>query len=314
MENQFAKDIIKGLKSRPKFLPSKYFYDKKGSEIFIEIMKMPEYYLTACEMEIFQKQSSKIIDAFKIEKGEKIEVIELGAGDGYKTIELLKELDKKHSFVYKPIDISIGALEQLEINVREKLPDLSIELIRGDFFQKLHELQQDNTKKIVLFLGSTLGNMEDEIATNFLVEIQKNLNKKDLLLIGLDLIKEERIVLPAYHDSQGITSSFNLNLLQRINRELHADFNLAKFQHEPEYSEKTGKAKSFLKSLEKQKIHFKDLDISIDFEKNERIFMEISRKYNDEILKNLLQKTTFQIKQKFLDSKQYFADYLLEVE
>ncbi len=314
MKNQFAADIRQGLTSKNKFLPSKYFYDTKGSEIFIEIMNMPEYYLTNAEHEIFKNQALDLLKAFDIQEDEYFELIELGAGDGSKTIELLKALNGNFKFDYKPIDISSGALNQLKKNIQDELPNLKIDLEQGDFFEKLYELQSNKTKKIVLFLGSTLGNMEDTLARDFLAEISKNLNKKDLLLIGLDQIKEKGIVYPAYNDPNGITSSFNLNLLERINKEFRANFDLKYFEHRPEYSEKTGIAKSFLKSMKNQCVKIEDLDLTITFEKEEQIFMEISRKYNDPILKDLIENSDFRIKHKFQDSKKYFADYILEIK
>ncbi|WP_196890204.1 L-histidine N(alpha)-methyltransferase [Aureivirga sp. CE67] len=314
MTNQFAKDVYEGLNSNPKCLPSKYFYDTKGSEIFVEIMKLPEYYLTRSEFEIFEKQSQKIIEAFQIKQNESIEIIELGAGDGYKTVELLKKMYSQFEFTYKPIDISKGALLNLEKNIKSELPDISMEPIQGDFFETLHELQANDTRKVVLFLGSTLGNMVDRVAKKFIESIAENLNKNDILLLGLDLIKSKEIVVPAYNDVKGITSSFNFNLLQRINNELDANFNLEYFEHAPEYSEETGIAKSFLKSTRKQTVVFDTLDFEIDFEKNEKIFTEISRKYDDSILQMLVKDSGFEISEKIMDEKKYFADYILKKE
>ena len=190
-------------------------------------------------------------------------------------------------------------------------PDLEIDPQQGDYFQVLDALFLSSKPKVILFIGSNLGNMQDEVATGFLNKISTHLKRNEKLLLGVDLIKSKAIVLPAYNDAAGITRDFNLNLLKRINRELDADFDLENFEHSPEYTEEEGIAKSFLKSKKKQTVHIKELNKSFHFEENELIHTEISRKYNDQILENLLEDTSLKITDKFLDSRKYFADYIL---
>lgn len=315
MNNNFKTDVNSGLSSIPKTLPSKYFYNKKGDSLFVEIMNLPEYYLTDSEHDIFKNKTDELINSLEIKKEEYFELIELGAGDGSKTKELLKSLTKhKYQFDYFPIDISANALRLLKNNLEEEIPELEVKPQQGDYFDILSSLKENKKPKIILFLGSTLGNIRDEIASKFIAELGSNLMKGDKLLLGLDLIKSKDIVLPAYNDSQGVTAEFNLNLLHRINEELGANFNLNHFKHQPEYDEKEGVAKSFIVSTTNQKVQIKALQKEFNFSKNEKIHTEISRKYNDGILHEILKNTDFVIKNKILDSKEYFADYVIEKE
>ena len=310
--NTFLKDVNDGLSQNPKYLSSHYFYDKKGDELFRQIMEMPEYYLTNSELEIFKEQTDAIIESFGLDKSQEFELIELGAGDGEKTQHLLKRLTEKNfKFKFIPVDISKNSLEQITERMTDLFPTLKIEGKQGDYFHVLDELFISDTPKVILFIGSNLGNMADEIATNFLKKIAINMKPGEKLLLGLDLIKSQDIVLPAYNDAAGITRDFNLNLLRRINNELGADFDISTFEHQPEYTEEEGIAKSFLRSKKKQTVYIKDLEKSFDFAADEKIHTEISRKYDNEILQKLIANSGLEISKKLLDHKNYFADYIL---
>jgi len=310
--NTFFSDVNSGLSQNPKYISSHYFYDKAGDEIFQQIMDMPEYYLTNAELEIFREQSEALIESFEINKNEEFELIELGAGDGQKTQHLIKKLlEKNYHFKFIPVDISHNSLSVITDRLGNFFPELKIDPKQGDYFQVLDELFLSKHPKVILFIGSNLGNMEDQVAQQFLEKIAQHLKSKEKLLLGLDLIKSQEIVLPAYNDAAGITRDFNLNLLKRINRELGADFDLENFEHAPEYTEEEGIAKSFLKSKIKQTVFIKDLNKSFDFQENELIHTEISRKYNDKILNEIIENSGLEISEKFLDQKKYFADYIL---
>jgi len=312
MNKQFLLDVDKGLHSKPKFLSSRYFYDEIGDKLFVDIMKMPEYYLTNSEFEIFCDQTEKLINSLALKRDTHFELVELGAGDGTKTKELLKcLLEQNFSFDYCPVDISQHALDDLHSRFSLELPNLSIKPLQGDYFEVLSSIGDSKHPKIVLFLGSNMGNLHDHEASYFLNQLEGSLNTKDKLVLGLDLIKPEEIVLPAYDDSQKITSKFNLNLLERMNRELHAEFDISQFKHQPEYTEKEGIAKSFLVSNKVQSVNIKALNKTITFFEGEKIHTEISRKYNDEILAEIISTSRFTISNKLTDSKRYFADYIL---
>jgi L-histidine Nalpha-methyltransferase len=309
---EFKKEVSDGLNSSPKTLPSKYFYDKIGDDLFVQIMNMPEYYLTRCEMEIFTERTDALIEQFEISKDTPFELIELGAGDGTKTVKLLSRLvELGYNFQYNPVDISQNALNGLEKFLSEEIPALNVLKQQGDYFEVLSGFKENVTKKVVLFLGSNLGNLTDSKAADFIYKLGENLVPNDILLLGVDLIKPVEIVLPAYHDEQMITSRFNLNLLHRLNEEMGANFQLDKWSHAPTYSEDTGIAKSFIRSDIKQEVYVEGIGQDFSFEAGELIHTEISRKYDDEILKNIIADTDFYYKDRVLDSKKFFADYVL---
>ncbi|WP_375241373.1 L-histidine N(alpha)-methyltransferase [Polaribacter sp.] len=312
MIETFKEEIKQGLTATPKTLPSKYFYNKIGDALFVQIMNLPEYYLTRSEFDIFKNKTQQLIDAFGIDKDTHFELIELGAGDGTKTKELLKVLDaQNYRFDYMPIDISANALAQLKNNLAKELPNVSVKTQQGDYFNVLHSLKENNNPKVMLFLGSNIGNMDDEIATEFIYNLGANLQKGDKLLLGADLIKSKEIVLPAYNDAQGITAKFNLNLLDRINTELNADFNTSQFKHQPEYNEAEGIAKSFIVSTHDQEVTVQQLNTTFHFKEGEKIHTEISRKYNDALIQQIIANTSFTLDTKIMDTNAYFADYIL---
>lgn len=312
MIEKFKVDIDNGLSANPKTLPSKYFYNKNGNALFVKIMDLPEYYLTRSELDIFNNRTEELVDSFGIKSNTHFELVELGAGDGLKTKELLHFLDRKNfTFDYLPIDISSNALQLLKENINQELPNIHVETKQGEYFDVLAFLKKRKTPKVVLFLGSNIGNMNDDLALQFIHDLDKNLQSGDKLLLGVDLIKPKEIVLPAYNDSQGVTAQFNLNLLARINKELGGDFILENFIHQPEYDEKEGIAKSFITSIAAQKVRIKTLKKKYLFAKGEKIHTEISRKYNDEIIQKIIAGSNFEVLHKITDSKNYFADYIL---
>ena len=312
MINQFAKDVDDGLSQPQKKLSSKYFYDEKGDALFVEIMGLAEYYLTRAEMQIFSEQTHNIIESFQLNRSEYFELIELGAGDGSKTQHLLQALsDEDYQFDYMPIDISQNALDLLEQSLNKELPHISVKSKQGDYFDILESLRDSHHPKVLLFLGSNIGNMPDDTASEFIYHLGENLSPGDKLLIGADLIKSADIVVPAYDDSKGITRQFNLNLLYRINNELGANFDLKNFDHVCEYTEEEGIVKSYLKSICDQAVTIKATGKTYQFTAGEKIHTEVSRKYNDEILNKILSKTDFKIIEKLKDKQAYFADYVL---
>jgi L-histidine N-alpha-methyltransferase len=311
MIEQFKKDVDAGLSAVNKSLSSKYFYDKKGDALFVEIMHSDEYYLTRAELEIFQNQTSAIIDSLNLSKESYFELVELGAGDGLKTKELLRSLaNQNYTFDYFPIDISQNALDQLKHSLKTELPQVAVEPKQGDYLKVLESLKQTKNQKVILFLGSNIGNMTDGLAATFMEKLSDSLAPGDKLLLGVDLIKSKEVVLPAYNDSKGFTRAFNLNLLDRINQELGGDFVVENFKHAPEYSESEGIAKSYLVSTINQEAKISSLQKTFRFEAGEKIFMEISRKYNDEIISYITRDTQLRVIAKFTDSKGYFANYV----
>ena len=314
MENLFLNDVLKGLSANPKTLSSRYFYDAIGDKLFQQIMELPEYYLTRSEMEIFKTKSDQFLQHTSLNRDTFFELVDLGAGDATKTKELIKYLLKEgYNFSYVPVDISTNALSQLKSNLAAEFPDLQVQTEQGDYFEVLHRAEHNLKPKRILFLGSNIGNLNDEQAHDFLSKLSDLLLPNDYLILGVDLIKSASIVLPAYDDAQKITAKFNLNLLNRINNELGGNFNLNNFKHVPKYSEETGIAESYLESTANQCIQLNGSKTEFHFKEGERIHTEISRKYNDEILQNILKNTHFEIVNRITDSKNYFADYVIKI-
>ena len=309
--SQFAADVLAGLSSSPKILSSKYFYDNEGSRLFQEIMKLPEYYLTACEMEIFVGQTEDILREF--ESGtEGFDLIELGAGDGAKTAVLVDHFLKRGvDLTYSPIDISLQALDQLSLRFTEKFPDLRIEALRGDYFRILKSLKNGSgRRKILLFLGSNIGNFRREEAIDFFRQLRQVMNDNDLLFVGFDLQKDPHVIVRAYDDPKGVTAAFNLNLLKRINRELGADFDLSKFSHYAVYRPVEAAARSFLISRETQSVYIEALERSFDFNAWEAVFVEISQKYSLAMIDEFADESGFSVVRNFFDEKRFYTDSL----
>ncbi|MBU1369790.1 MAG: L-histidine N(alpha)-methyltransferase [Bacteroidetes bacterium] len=310
--SSFAIDVMDGLRADPKYLSSKYFYDEAGSRLFQQIMHMPEYYLTDCEMDIFKEKGDAIIQAFGM-NGQAFDLIELGAGDGLKTKVLLEKLCQlKKDFTYIPVDISATALNDLEKSIRRILPEIKMSGLKGDYFEMLSHWQHQKPK-VLLFLGSNLGNFSMEQTRNFLSELRKVLNAGDQLLLGLDLQKDPEVILQAYNDPHGLTAQFNLNLLTRINKEMDADFRLELFEHQEVYNPDNGLASSYLISKEEQKVTLKLTDETIRLTAGERIFTEQSQKYSKTMIEEMAQQSGFEIVSWFSDQRNWFTDVLWRV-
>lgn len=311
---QFCAHVLEGLSATDKLLSSRYFYDAEGDRLFQAIMSSPEYYPTNCEQEVFEHQGVQI--AKKLAAGGAFELEELGSGDGLKTQFLLDALHSINaSFRYRPIDISANSLELISKRLCADRPWLKMNAIHSDYMQHLRSNQLANPgsagpRKVVMFLGSNLGNFQHANAVEFLSLIRGSMRGSDALLIGLDLQKEPAVIRAAYNDAGGHTRDFNLNLLHRMNRELGADFSISDFKHAPEYNPETGAACSFLVSTRPQTVHIKALQKSFEFAEGEKIFMEISQKYSTKQIEDLAVESGFKVKESFFDSRRWFTDQI----
>ncbi len=308
----FEKEVYEGLTAFPKYLSSKYFYDEVGDELFQQIMALPEYYLTRTEYEIFNKHSEKIIQSFDTIK-EGFDLIELGAGDGKKTKILLKELLKqKLDFAYMPIDISQNAVDGLVSTLQNEMPNVVVQGQVGEYFEVLDRLKQLSTrKKVVMVLGSNIGNLLHPRAIQFLKKLGSAMNPNDLIFMGFDQKKHPQKVLDAYNDKTGVTAAFNKNVLARINKELDGNFDLDKFMHWETYDPESGTAKSYLVSKEKQTVDINNLSLQVHFEAWESVHTEISQKYDDDIVKWLTKESGLKIVNSFSDTNNDYKNYLL---
>lgn len=311
--SQFARDVQEGLSARQKRLSSKYFYDKRGDALFQAIMNMPEYYLTRSEYEILQMHKEILQKFFQNGSGH-FNLIEFGAGDGFKTKILLQHfMEAGVDFKYLPIDISENVLDILTKDLRQSIPGLAVEGICNDYFKALNQLSQTaDRRNVVLFLGSNIGNFAEAEALNFLSKLADGLNTHDLILIGFDLKKDPKQILAAYNDHTGITCAFNMNLLRRINEELGGDFDPQKWEHYPLYDPVSGEARSYLMSRQKQEVHISALNQTFSFEAWEPVHVEISRKYDLKTISRYAQSSGFQVVENFFDCKHYYTDSLWE--
>lgn len=305
--DQFFDDVITGLRSTPKRLNSKYFYDANGDKLFQDLMNCQEYYPTQCELEIFSSKTAEICKAI-IADGSPFDLIELGAGDATKSTYLLQYLlEQKADFTYMPIDISDNVISYLNITLPVTLPGIRINGLNGEYFAMMTQAAaMSDRRKVILFLGSNIGNMPVAEAISFSKELRKHLNAGDMALIGFDLKKNPATILAAYNDKGGITRRFNLNLLERINRELGGNFDVEKFDHYPSYDPESGACKSYLVSQQDQIVNVGDKHIH--FQKDEYIYMEISQKFTVSQTGHMAEKSGFKPLELFYDSKNWFMD------
>lgn len=305
--NQFYEDVVLGLKATPKRLNSKYFYDAQGDKLFQDLMNCEEYYPTRCELEIFSKKTAEVCKAI-IGDGDAFDLIELGAGDAFKSAYLLKYLlEQGADFTYLPIDISANVISYLNITLPVTLPELKITGLNGEYFEMLGKAATISGKrKVVMFLGSNIGNMDVKEAGGFCRELRNHLSIGDLMVIGFDLKKNPKTILAAYNDKDGLTKRFNLNLLERINRELNGNFNIVQFDHYPFYDPETGSCKSYLISLCDQQVKINKQ--VIHFLKDEYIYMEISQKFTVEQIDQIAVNNSFMPVEHFFDDKKWFID------
>ncbi len=309
----FALDVLMGLSAQKKSLSSKYFYDDAGSALFSRLMNLPEYYLTGCEFEIFERHKG---DISRMLPRKPFSLVELGAGDGRKTTVLLREFLKRGKrFEFVPIDISEAAVKGLTSAVREDFPGLRTRGIVSDYFDAFKWLNRGRPRpRVVLFLGSTIGNFSGPRARVFLRTLWNALNPGDLVLIGFDLKKDINVLRKAYNDSKGTTAKFNLNLLRRINNELGGDFDLSRFQHMSNYNVFLGAMESSLLSLKAQVVNIAHLNNKFSFKAYEPIHLEYSYKFLPEDTRALATATGYEVLASYYDSRKYFIDTVWKVK
>lgn len=309
-KSQLAEDVDHGLSAPFKHLQSKYFYDATGDALFREIMELPEYYLTRSEFEILSAESEKILAPWK---GKSLNIIELGAGDGTKTklfLQAAKNLGL--DFTYFPVDISADVLQVNRANLEEVCETSPVQ---GDYSQVLKDAGlQKLPNKLVLFLGSNIGNFTPEDTASFFKYLGENTTSEDHILIGYDLDKDPRTILDAYNDKAGVTRDFNLNLLTVLNRELGAGFDPADFYHYPVYDPEMKAAKSYLVSNKEQEVFMEALGKSFHFRKGESIFTEISKKYTIPEIEDMAASAHFKVESIHYDSRKYYVNVLMKRE
>ena len=299
--------IISLLKNKKKSLPTQYLYDDLGSKLFEEICETEEYYLTRTEKQILELNASDIANEVLPS-----EIFEFGSGSSKKTKTLISKILKRNKkLTYFSFDISIKALKMSYNELNKISKSLHVHLIKGDFNNDMKRIKKSKKNRLYLFLGSTLGNFNNKIAINFLDNIASLMNKEDSFLLGVDKVKDEKIINSAYNDSKGITKKFNKNILNVINKEYNLNFNEKNFLHNAKFNLEKSQIEMYLESTVDHSVKLPN-DENLNIEKGEKILTEISRKFSEKTLRDLFNKANLEIKKSYTDNKKYFSLYLLK--
>ncbi len=305
----FAADVCAGLTASPKRLDCRYFYDRDGSRLFEEICDLPEYYLTRAEHAILTTHADEIAGAMP----GGTTLVELGSGSAVKTRLLIDALRRAHGGVrYVPIDISSDALEDSAHALLADYDELEIVGVAGEYADGLAVLAADvPSPRLVLWLGSNIGNLHRPDAAAFLRSVRRLLGPSDRMLCGIDLRKDRSVLEHAYDDAAGVTARFNLNILTRVNRELHADFDLSAFRHRAVYDDGIGRVSMYLVSRRAQRVHVRDLDLHVSFARDEAVHTEDSYKYSRDEIDTLAVSVAFRVERRWLDAAGRFSVTLM---
>lgn len=306
--------VYRGLTSYPKWLPSWLFYDEAGSRLFERITELPEYYLTRTERDILKTHAAEMI---AVAAGtERLRIAELGAGSAKKTLLLLEATVKRQGDVmYEPVDVSDSALAAAKTRIERELGRVTVVPRHHDYTMGLELAPTDyGERRLVLYIGSSIGNFDAEFATELLLLVSAGLEPGDSLLLGVDLVKDKATLLAAYDDAAGVTAKFNQNLLVRLNRELAADFDPESFVHRALWNAAESRIEMHLESRVAQTVHVGALDLHVDLAEGERIHTENSYKYRPGQAEALLHATGFAHQQTWTDEKGWFAVCLGRVE
>jgi L-histidine Nalpha-methyltransferase len=319
IETPVASAVREGLAAHPRRLPSWLFYDADGSRLFDQITGLPEYYLTRTERDIFSAHANAIVAQAVGQYGNKptrLRIAELGAGSADKTRLLLKAAaGRQGTLLYEPVDVSATALEAARVRIEREIPGVRVAPLVTDYTEGLYlSPAHPGERRMVLYIGSSIGNFEPHQAAELLEDIRAALEPGDTLLLGVDLRKDERTLLAAYDDAAGITARFNLNLLARLNRELAADFDLDSFVHRAVWNRAESRIEMHLESLVAQRVQLPSLDMEIRFAAGERIHTENSYKYAPGEPESMLQKAGFIAESTWTDEREWFAVCLARVK
>lgn len=307
----FAQDVAEGLQNTPKSLEPKYFYDAIGSELFEKITEQPEYYPTRTEAALL-RQCAPALGRLM---GDDVSLVELGSGSSAKTAILLESfLESSDELHYLPIDISKTMLTETADRLDARYPELGVTPIASQYETGLKrastlvaEDDQVPDRMLVLFLGSSIGNMRPVEALQFLQGLREHLEPKDAFLIGFDLQKDIATLNAAYNDRAGVTAQFNLNILTRINNELGGEFELDRFSHHAFYNEQLSRMEMHLRANEAHEVAVAACDRVFPFESGETIHTECSHKYTRDSIANIADQTGFNVREVFTDAKDWFA-------
>jgi L-histidine N-alpha-methyltransferase len=308
LRKALAYDVRTGLTSTPKWLPPKWFYDATGSELFSQITKLPEYYPTRRELAILREHAAEIA---RISGAETL--VELGSGTSEKTVLLLDALSAAGTLkTYSPVDVDSTTLEAAALRIAGAYPGIAIWAVCADFEQHLARLPRVG-KRLVAFLGGTVGNLDHEARASFLAELRGTLSPGDSLLLGADLVKDTGRLVAAYDDAAGVTAAFNRNVLNVMNRELGADFVPQAFEHVALYDGKLHRIEMRLRAGRPMRVRLGELDLTVSFKAGEEMRTEISSKFYRYRLEGELARSGFEVSRWYTDPAKDFALVLASV-
>jgi L-histidine N-alpha-methyltransferase len=299
-------DVRKGLTATPKTLPPRWFYDERGSDLFEAITRLPEYYQTRTEAAILRRVASDVIAAVRPRT-----LVELGAGTARKTQVLIEAGLRDRLACFVPFDISEATLQQTARRLAANFPGLSVYAMVGDFARHLDRVPRYG-RQLIVFLGGTIGNLEEAERHAFLDQVRQLLQPGDAFLLGLDLVKDEAELVAAYDDAQGVTAEFNRNVLRVLNRELAANFDLAEFEHVACFNRQLSRIEMHLRSRRAQRVRLPGAGLTVDFAANELLRTEISVKFTRLSAERELRGSSLALAGWYSDSRQRFALCLCE--
>jgi L-histidine N-alpha-methyltransferase len=303
LAGSMAEDVRAGLTSQPKRLPSKYFYDAYGSELFERITQLPEYYQTRTELGILQSIASNLVDDVGCE-----ELVELGSGSSTKTRVLLDAMERRGSLRrFLPFDVSAEMLRNSSMDLLDRYPSLFVHGVVGDFQWHLPAVPASNGRRLVIFLGSTIGNLEVEERREFLAGVRGLVGEGDAFLLGVDLVKDPAVLEAAYDDSAGVTAEFNRNILRTVNRGVGADFQPESYRHIAFYDVQKARIEMHLAAEQDQHVRLARLGLEIDVRTDETIWTEISCKFTRESAAGMLAEAGLELTRWFTDPGDRFA-------
>jgi L-histidine N-alpha-methyltransferase len=296
-------EVRAGLTAPQKSLPSKYFYDARGSELFEKITELPEYYQTRTELAILQSLAAPLADEHRWS-----EVVEIGSGSSKKTLTILDALNERGLLKrFVPIDVSESILRESARTLLQRYPELRVQGVIGDFMVHLGNVPPPQGRRLVIFLGSTIGNLDAPQRLEFLRSVRAMLGPEDHFLVGMDLVKDIAVVEAAYNDSQGVTAEFNRNVLRVVNRELNANFVPEAYRHLSFFNVVASRIEMHLVPDSPQKVVIRDLDLAIECLPEETIFTEISCKYTEASARAALVEAGLELAGWYSDPKQLFG-------
>ncbi len=307
-QDNLAQDVRRGLTAPAKWLPCKYFYDSTGSALFEEICELPEYYLTRAETAILREHAPAVVDLCPAPR----ELVELGSGSARKTRLLIEAgLRGQPSLTYYPIDIAADSLRTAARDLLADYPGLRVVGLAGEYADGLNHLaQRPGPARLVAFLGSTVGNFDEEELASFLTLLRRTLRPQDRFLLGFDLLKDPAVLIAAYDDARGVTARFNLNVLARVNRVLGADFDLQSFRHRAIFNERRGRIEMHLVSTKAQTVRVRALSLEVPFAEGETIHTENCYKHSREGMRAVLARHRFEVVRGWTDPAGAFCLFL----